>query len=636
MRFITSLALLFALAGQLVAPALAVESGSANQVLRVPSGGGLPKFGQVDLSQSAAVTGTLPVTRGGTGTTTSTGTGSTVLSASPTLTGTLSGATGSFSANVTAAAFVSGSTNPATAGIGRFANANALNWRNAANSGNIGFTLNSSDVFAFDGSLSTAGGVTSTGIINANGGMTFASASSLSASAGRFGYNSDVGLFAMAKGGNDYDLTFLSAAGNYLLRNPTGTNSLEMAISAGGNVGIGGAANISAASSSHKVLTVQGAANPGVLELARQGTASSGADVAQIDMLNGSNLNVRLLAEADAAALDSGRYSVWTRPTTGSLTERFRINSSGNVVVGTGSATLARFHVYAADSEGIRISAPDTTSTNYLQFGSSASGNRGNVTYNHSTDTMTLATAGTDRVTITSSSAAFAQPISATSSTNPYLALTATTGSKTGYVQISSGDMNVAAPAGNKVILSSSGVTQPVLISGTGATSYLAFTDTATSSATRVQIGSSGNNFQINMNGNLALDASTTGKIGLGAASSGTVLDVNGDFSTRPSTNSTTSTPQNALSSSSVSWIRMTGAATITINCIDNVFDGKRVVISNVTGNNLTLAHNASGSCTGTAKPIFNTGSASLVVAVNGSVEVIYDATSTAWRSLKP
>jgi hypothetical protein len=43
------------------------ESGSANQVLRVPSAGGRPRYGQVDVGQSAAVTGTLPLARGGTG-----------------------------------------------------------------------------------------------------------------------------------------------------------------------------------------------------------------------------------------------------------------------------------------------------------------------------------------------------------------------------------------------------------------------------------------------------------------------------------------------------------------------------------------------------------------------------------------
>jgi hypothetical protein len=59
-----------------------------------------------DVRNTALFTaGTLAVARGGTGTTSSTGTGSVVLSASPTFTGTVSGAAASFSGTVTANAF---------------------------------------------------------------------------------------------------------------------------------------------------------------------------------------------------------------------------------------------------------------------------------------------------------------------------------------------------------------------------------------------------------------------------------------------------------------------------------------------------------------------------------------------------
>ena len=64
---------------------LTTAAGSAYQSLTVPSGGGTPSFSAVNLGQAAAVTGTLGVANGGTGATTSTGTGSVVLSSSPTL-----------------------------------------------------------------------------------------------------------------------------------------------------------------------------------------------------------------------------------------------------------------------------------------------------------------------------------------------------------------------------------------------------------------------------------------------------------------------------------------------------------------------------------------------------------------------
>lgn len=61
-------------------------TGTAGQVLRVNNGGTALAFGAVDLSTAGAITGTLGVANGGTGVTTSTGSGSVVLSTSPTLT----------------------------------------------------------------------------------------------------------------------------------------------------------------------------------------------------------------------------------------------------------------------------------------------------------------------------------------------------------------------------------------------------------------------------------------------------------------------------------------------------------------------------------------------------------------------
>src|SRR3972149_1829167 len=48
-------------------PARALATGTANQVLRVPGGGGAPAFGAIDLAQAAAVTSQLNVANGGTG-----------------------------------------------------------------------------------------------------------------------------------------------------------------------------------------------------------------------------------------------------------------------------------------------------------------------------------------------------------------------------------------------------------------------------------------------------------------------------------------------------------------------------------------------------------------------------------------
>ena len=66
------------------AGALSGLTGFQNQVMTV-NASNQPIFGTTNLSSAAAVSGTLPVANGGTGTTTSTGTGSVVLSNSPTL-----------------------------------------------------------------------------------------------------------------------------------------------------------------------------------------------------------------------------------------------------------------------------------------------------------------------------------------------------------------------------------------------------------------------------------------------------------------------------------------------------------------------------------------------------------------------
>jgi hypothetical protein len=71
-------------------PATLGSLGSTTTVLH-GNAAGAPTFGAVSLT--ADVTGTLPVGNGGTGVTSSTGSGSVVLSASPTLTGTVTAAT---------------------------------------------------------------------------------------------------------------------------------------------------------------------------------------------------------------------------------------------------------------------------------------------------------------------------------------------------------------------------------------------------------------------------------------------------------------------------------------------------------------------------------------------------------------
>lgn len=133
------------LLGNTTSAITATAAGTAYQVLRVPSPAAAPAFGAIDISQSAAVTGTLGVSNGGTGITSlgtgvatwlgtpsssnlasaitdETGSGSLVFAASPTFTGVPLSTTAAVDTNTTqiaTTAFVIGqaaSSNPVAVG----------------------------------------------------------------------------------------------------------------------------------------------------------------------------------------------------------------------------------------------------------------------------------------------------------------------------------------------------------------------------------------------------------------------------------------------------------------------------------------------------------------------------------------
>lgn len=149
--------------------AVAAAAGTANQVLVVPGAGGTPIFGAVPLSSPAAVTGTLPVSNGGTGNATLTSNGVVIgagTSAAVTATGAANqvlvvpgaGGTPVFGAvQVGSSAAVTGTLAVANGGTGKTTTQAALN--------NISQLTTKGDLLIFDGTNSTRFPVGSDGTV---------------------------------------------------------------------------------------------------------------------------------------------------------------------------------------------------------------------------------------------------------------------------------------------------------------------------------------------------------------------------------------------------------------------------------------------------------------------------------------
>jgi hypothetical protein len=130
-----------------------------------------------------------------------------------------------------------------------------------------------------------------------------------------------------------------------------------------------------------------------------------------------------------------------------------------------------------------------------------------------------------------------------------------------------------------------------------------------------------------------------TRRVGLGTISPNTKLDINGDLAHRATTPATFNTNQNDFSTSGTSFIRLesTGVGGNNVTGFADGSDGKRLVVTNVGSNVVTLTNEDAGSSAANRMILYSPGAGSTAdysLVTNDVVELIYDSTTQRWRKI--
>jgi len=165
---------------------------------------------------------------------------------------------------------------------------------------------------------------------------------------------------------------------------------------------------------------------------------------------------------------------------------------------------------------------------------------------------------------------------------------------------------------------------------------YIAFQQTGTTQFVAGWNGES-DDWRVSQNSisndaNARIVVKSDGNVGIGTASADTKLDIDGSFATRANTPATLTSNTNDWAIPDYAFVRVGSDGAYNITGMAGGVDGRRVVICNVVGFNLTFTNNDVLSSVGNR--FTHDSAASIVLGSDESIEYIYDATSQVWRNI--